>query len=170
MDVAYTLAGVAVLVVLGKGIAALGQALSLPNACWQLLALRAAAGAAVIGSLAFAGRGSFLLFGVLYAAALMLSHSSLPVFLSVVLAGIATAGVARATNRYGSLRIYAMALTFVSVMSVGSLYGKLSRAEGLDGALAWGFDLAIRLAGAAAVVSIGLLLVGLVRKNMLAKD
>ncbi|MFN4243187.1 MAG: hypothetical protein ACK4PI_08115 [Tepidisphaerales bacterium] len=162
---AVTLTGVAVLVLLGKGIASLGQALSLPNACWQLLALRAASVALVAGVLVRTGRESWWLFGAGYGAALMLSHASWVVLTYATLAGLAAWGskVLLTGPRFGGAApggwgrvaaAWAVPLVFVVVLAGASMQRQVLR-EGLwTGGGAWLFDLGIRLAGAVAVLAV----------------
>lgn len=163
---AVTLTGVAVLVLLGKGIAALGQALSLPNACWQLLALRAASVALVAGVLVRTGRESWWLFGAGYGAALTLSHASWVVLTYATLAGLAAWGVkwllvvrrergrgdASAWGR--AVAAWAVPLVFVVVLAGASLQRQVLREGWWAGGGAWLFDLGIRLAGAVAVLAV----------------
>lgn len=149
-SVAATLTAVAVLVLLGKGIGALGQALALPNACWQLLALRAAAVVLVAGTLVRTGRDLWWLFGVGYAAALMMSHTSMPLFLATVGAGLAAWGVrVWVKNGWG---VVAVPLVFMTVLAGASLYRKVGAQGWVAGGGEWLFDLGIRMSGGVAAL------------------
>lgn len=161
IETTWTVAAVAVLVVLGKGIAALGSALELPNACWQLLALRAAAGAGVIAVLTRLGRGQLALFGVMYAGALMLSHTSAAIFIAATLAGLAAGGVrwALREGRYSKWSPWAVGLVFVVVLSGSTLYRKLVTQPPGTAGMEWVFDLGIRVSGAVGAIAAVLLVV-----------
>lgn len=161
VETAWTLAAVATLVVLGKGIAALGSALELPNACWQLLALRAAAGAGVIALLTRLDRGQLTLFGIVYAGALMLSHTSAAIFVAATMAGIAAAGVrvSLREGRYLKWSPWLVAVVFVIVLSGSTLYRKLATQPLGVAGQEWVFDLGIRLVGATGAVAAVLLVV-----------
>lgn len=146
LDVATTLAGALTLWACGKGIAALGEALSLPNACWQLLALRAGAAALVVGGLAGSGRDRLWLFGLAYAALMSISH-----FSPWIVAGCVLAGVGASLLRHLRFGPVVAGLTFVVLLAAPGLYSRSARLPVSDLAL----DLAIRVT-AAAVVLVGL--------------
>lgn len=85
----FTALGVGTLFVLGKCINAIGQASGLPSACWQLTGARAAAAALVVGSMARFRVGHLALFGVLYGATMLSSHTNWSLLGSAALAGVA---------------------------------------------------------------------------------
>lgn len=183
---AVTLAGVVALWLLGKGVAAVGQALALPNACWQLLALRAAAVALVAGVLARSGRASWWLLGAGYGLTLMLSHTSWLVLTFATLAGLAAWGVESVGHRLGSASgpdstrgpadgvspspwtdwavRWVVPLVFVGVLAGASLVRRVEREGLVMGGGAWLWDLGIRLSGAVAVLTL-LAIVSSLRKG-----
>lgn len=167
VETAWTLSAVITLVLMGKGIAAIGSALSLPNACWQLLALRAAAGALVVASLTRFDRGQLTLFGVLYAAALMLSHTSLPLFLAATVAGVLAAAVRWAMRGTSLewLRTLVTTVVFITVLASASLYRKMERSSTGTALGEWGFDLLIRMTGVVAAVALVALVVSLITRR-----
>jgi hypothetical protein len=131
---ASTLAGVALLVAMGKGIAAAGDAMDLPNACWQLLTARAVAGALVVSTLVTIRRDMLALFGIAYGAAMLMSHGGPMLLMWCTLAGLATWGVRALTRSrvQGFLAIVIPTLTFALVMTGGSLVRAIERGTQLD--------------------------------------
>lgn len=133
ITVASTLAGVALLVAAGKGIAAVGNAFDLVNGCWQLLALRAAAGAAIVGSLLAIRRDQLAIFGIAYGAAMLASHAGWQLLMWCSIAGLAAWGV-RTLVRSASgdrvapfLAILLPTLTFLVLMTGGSFVRAIER-------------------------------------------
>jgi intracellular septation protein A len=141
---AATLGGVLLLYLMGKGIAALGNALDLPRACWQLLALRAAAAGLVVGMLARLRLDHLVVFGLAYGAVLMMGHASW-----VTLVGASVAGlVAFVLRRRWEDRSLAESVVvpvgvFVMLLGAGSAYRAIERG-GWDAIGPAAFDLALR--------------------------
>jgi hypothetical protein len=129
ITVASTLAGVALLVLAGKGIAAVGNAMDLPNACWQLLTARAVAGALVVSTLVTIRRDQLALFGLVYGAAMLLSHAGWPLMMWCTLAGLVAWGVrVLVRDRMPAvLAVVLPTLAFALVMTGGSLMRALER-------------------------------------------
>lgn len=141
---AATLGGVLLLYLMGKGIAALGNAMDLPRACWQLLALRAAAAGVVVGTLARFRLDHLAIFGVAYGAVLMMGHASW-----VTLVGASVAGVIafvlrkRWQDRSVVWSVIVPVGMFVMLLGAGSAYRAIERG-GWEATGPAAFDLALR--------------------------
>ena len=118
----WTVAGVGVLILLGKAIGSIGTAAGLPSACWQLTGARAAASTAVLGGLVSLRRGNLLLFGALYGLWLMAGHASILLAGSAVIAGAAAwlLGLAFA-DRGLIVRLLATTLAFNVLLTMSGL-------------------------------------------------
>lgn len=156
---ATTLAGVALFVVMGKGIAAVGQAMDLPNACWQLLTARAIAGALVVSTLVMIRRDMLALFGVAYGAAMLMSHGGPMLLMWCTLAGVAAWGVRALTRSrvQGFLAIALPTLTFALVMTGGSLVKAIERGTLASYSVDAGIRAVVTVLTASAVVGVAVL-------------
>ncbi len=159
---AATLVGVLMLYLMGKGIAAIGNALELPRACWQLLALRAAAAGLVVGVLARFRLDHLAVFGVAYGAMLMMGHASWVTLVGASLAGLVSFGLrSRWQDRSAILSIVVPVGLFVMLLGSGSAYRAIERG-GWDAIGSAGLDLVIRGVVGAAVALLVVLVIGLV--------
>lgn len=165
IDCVVTLLGVAALVGMGKGIAAIGVAAGLPNACWQLLALRAAAAALVVGGLVGVNRDRLWLFGAAYGVALMASHAGWNLLWGVTLAGVLAAAV-RHWNPLPRLAALLPAVVFVVTMSLPGLVRRLNGDAPVAATLGdFALDTATRVVAAGLVVTLLVMGAALVGKG-----
>lgn len=153
-DLAVTLGAAALWILLSKGIGVVGKAWSLPDACWQLLAVRAAVGSAVISGMWMSRRGWFGVLGVLYGFYLGMTHASglMSVLTSNLFIAAAVTGVFVGLLRWVKPSWMMLGtVLFMVGLAVPSLVRKVS-ASGVSGAGAWGLDMAIRLAAMGVVL------------------
>lgn len=157
IDLAVTLGAAMLWITLSKGIGVMGKALSLPDACWQLLLLRAAAGTAVVSGMWLSGRGWFALVGILYGTYLGLTHAKdlmgvfgSNLFLAALLSGLLVATIRRFRPQWTTIGT----LVFMVGLTVPSLIRRTTT-NGWTGAAQWSIDLSLRLA------ALGLVLVAM---------
>lgn len=122
--VAWTAAGVGTLILLFKGVNAVGSAAGLPYACWQMTGARAAAVTASLGTLVAIRRGHIALFGILYGAYLAATHFSYATLSSAVIAGIVAWMVALSLRDRAAMpiRLIASLLTFNALLTLGTFF------------------------------------------------
>lgn len=165
IDCVVTLLGVAALVGMGKGIAAIGVAAGLPNACWQLLALRAAAAALVVGGLVGVNRDRLWLFGAAYGVALLGSHSGWNLLWGAALAGV-LAALVRAWNPLPRIPALLPAVVFVVALSLPRLVTRLTGEAPLSATLGdFALDTATRVVAVGLVITLGVMAVSLLGKG-----
>lgn len=154
--IAWTVAGVATLVLLGMAINAAGEAAKLPYACWQLTGARAAASTAVLGTLVSLRRGHLALFGALYGAWLMTSHANALLVGSAAAAGVGAwlVGVLL-TDRGLIVRMLAATLAFnVLLTSSGLIKALGSDATSRITLSSWSAGVGLRALATIAVVGV----------------
>ncbi|MFT3785076.1 MAG: hypothetical protein QM770_02785 [Tepidisphaeraceae bacterium] len=126
--VAVTVAGVATMFLANKLIAATGEALHLPQMCWQMLAVRSALLGAVASTLLVIRCDRLAIFGVLYGLTLVLAHFSWPLLISATLAGVLAAGVRWALrSRESFVATLLPVLTLSVVLTGGSLFKAIEK-------------------------------------------
>ncbi len=154
-SVFFTVAGVGTLFVLGKCINAAGVWSGLPYACWQLTGARAAAGALVVGSMSRFRVGNLALFGVLYGATMLSSHTNWTLLGSAALAGIVawlvfTLFTARRSPTLLGILLPSLAYTLTITLSglITAITASTSRLNLAN----WSYGLGIRAASTAVIV------------------
>ena len=153
-DAAWTVGGVAILVVLGIAIRTAGDAAGLKDGCWQLTGARAAASTAVLGTLISLRRGQLAVFGALYGAWLVATHANLLLVGSAALAGVGAWLVGMLlTDRGLVVRMLASALAFNVLLTASGLVKALSSDPKVTMTL-WSTGLALRALATIAIVGL----------------
>lgn len=166
---AWTVGGVGALIVAGMAINAVGVAMKLPYACWQLTGARAAASTAVLGTLVALRRGNLGLFGVLYGVWLLATHASAMLVGSAIAAGVAAWVVGLALADRGFIvRLLATTLAFNVMLTLSGLIKALANDTSSHTTLTgWAGGVGLRVIGTVIVVGV---MVAMIRPRMDADE